>query len=184
MVIIKNIFLFIFFLFSYPLVADDISEFQIEGMSIGDSALNFYDESVIKKQKTNWYRKNDYSTSAIGNVNISYKSRDRNYLLVSIERSEFMDISKCLDIMTSEVNEIRGLFSKNVNLTGPERIKHWADKSKKSWYDQYMFEFPNNDYVFVECYNWSDKITSSEGWADHFRVRLVSYEFQRFLNSQ
>ncbi len=170
--------------FTSLLFADDISDFEIEGMSIGDSALSFFDESVIKKQKKNWYRKNDYSTSSIGNVNISYKSKDRNYVLVSIERSEFMDISKCLDIMTSEVNEIRGLFSKNVNLTGPERIKHWADKSKKSWYDQYMFEFPNNDYVFVECYNWSDKITSSEGWADHFRVRLVSYEFQRFLNSQ
>ena len=29
--------------------ADDISEFEIEGMSIGDSALDFFSESEIKK---------------------------------------------------------------------------------------------------------------------------------------
>ena len=40
--------------------ADDISEFEIEGISIGDSLLDFYSETEIKKQlsKTNSTRKN------------------------------------------------------------------------------------------------------------------------------
>ena len=32
----------ILFSFSAPSFADDISDFQIEGMSIGDSALNYF----------------------------------------------------------------------------------------------------------------------------------------------
>ena len=72
------------------------------------------------------------------------------------------------------------MFSDKVKLKGPERIKHWADKSKKSWYDQYTFNFPNKDYIIVECYNWSKNVT----WADHLRVRIVSKEFMRFLNNE
>ena len=32
-----------------PLKADDIQDFQIEGMSIGDSALDFFNENQIIK---------------------------------------------------------------------------------------------------------------------------------------
>ena len=49
-----KIILAIFVLFSSSVLADDIADFEIEGMSIGDSALNFFDESVIIKQKKNW----------------------------------------------------------------------------------------------------------------------------------
>ena len=31
--------------------ADDIKDFQIEGISIGDSLLNYYDEKEIKNMK-------------------------------------------------------------------------------------------------------------------------------------
>ena len=178
-----KIILAIFVLFSSSVLADDIRDFQIEGMSIGDSALNFFDESVIIKQKKNWYSKNDYSTSSFGDLSFSYKSSDRGYVIVSISHNTFMDISKCLDIIPSEVNEISSLFSKNVKVKGPEKIMHWADKSKDSWHYTYQFEFPNKDSVFVECYDWSNKITSSEGWEDHLRVRIVSHEFQSFINS-
>ena len=37
--------------------ADNIRDFQIEGMSIGDSLLNYYSEKEIKNQKKNFYPK-------------------------------------------------------------------------------------------------------------------------------
>ena len=164
--------------------ADDISDFQIEGMSIGDSALEYYSESNIKTNKRNWYRGKKYSTSEIGNIQVSYKTKDSKYILVSIDITETIDISKCLDKISSEVAGISDLFSNNVKLKGPKRIKHWADKSKKSWFEQYVFKFPSKDYIFVECYNWTDKITSTKGWRDNFRVRIVSKEFLNFLNNE
>ena len=164
--------------------ADDISDFQIEGMSIGDSALEYYSESKIKANKENWYRGKKYSTSQMGNVQISYKTKDSKYILVSIDISKIMDISECSNKISSEVDSISDLFSNNVKLSGPYREKHWADKSKKSWFDQYEFKFPSKDFIFVECYNWTDKITSSKGWYDNFRVRILSKEFLNFLNNE
>ena len=36
--------------------ADDIRDFEIEGMSIGDSALNFFSKKdLISNQKLQWY---------------------------------------------------------------------------------------------------------------------------------
>ena len=160
--------------------ADDISDFQIEGMNIGDSALKYYSESQIKSQKKNWYKRKKYSTSAINDIQISYKTKDSEYILVSIDKMETMDISKCSKEIPLVLDNISTLFSDKVKLKGPERIKHWADKSKKSWYDQYVFKFPKKDYIFVECYNWSKNVS----WEDHLRVRIVSKEFLSFLNKE
>ena len=40
--------------------ADDISDFEIEGMSIGDSALDFFTESEILKNRQNYYNDNEF----------------------------------------------------------------------------------------------------------------------------
>ena len=163
---------------------DDISDFQIKEMSLGDSALKYYSESKIKASKQNWYKGKKYSTSEMGGIQISYKTKDKKYILEGIDLVETMDISKCSENISSEVDAISTLFSNKVKLRGPTRVKHWADKSKKSWFDQYAFKFPNKDYIFVECYNWTDKITSTKGWKDNFRMRIVSKGFLRFLNNQ
>tara|TARA_B100000965_G_C19352128_1_gene652287 strand:- start:80 stop:619 length:540 start_codon:yes stop_codon:yes gene_type:complete len=160
--------------------ADDIKDFEIDGMSIGDSALKYYSESQIKSQKKNWYKGKKYSTSTINDIQISYKTKDSEYILASLDKVELMDISKCSKEITLVVDNISALFSDKVKLKGPERTKHWADKSKKSWYDTYTFIFPNKDYIFVECYDWSKNVS----WEDHLRVRIVSKEFLSFLNKE
>ena len=40
--------LILIFVFKAPSQADDIKDLQIEGMSIGDSALDFFPKSLIK----------------------------------------------------------------------------------------------------------------------------------------
>ena len=160
--------------------ADDIRDFQIEGMSIGDSALDYFSKSKIKANKKSWYKGKKYSTSAINDIQISYKTKDSEYILVSLDKAETMDISKCSKEITLVVDDVSGFFSDKVKLHGPERSKHWADKSKKSWYDTYSFIFPNKDYIFVECYNWSKNVS----WEDHLRVRIVSKEFLSFLSKE
>ena len=62
-----------------------------------------------------------------------------------------MDISKCSNQIESEVQAIKELFSNNVKLEGPIRSKHWADKTKKSWFDTYEFKFrfPFNLWLVV-----------------------------------
>ena len=38
--------------------ADDIRDFQIEGMSIGDSLLDYFDKSIILNNKKDYYKNN------------------------------------------------------------------------------------------------------------------------------
>ena len=55
-----KIFFSILFIFSSPIIADDISDFEIEGISIGDSLLDhFTKEEIIKNQRTNWFEDKD-----------------------------------------------------------------------------------------------------------------------------
>ena len=59
----KKLLLILVLLFSFqPLsTADDIRDFQIEGMSIGDSLLDYYSKSNIDKTKyTPWNDKKTY----------------------------------------------------------------------------------------------------------------------------
>ena len=55
-----EILFFILFLIT-PSWADDIREFEIEGMSIGDSALDFFSESEIKNNMRYMYKSKKYA---------------------------------------------------------------------------------------------------------------------------
>ena len=49
-------FIIIFFLsFNFIAQADDIKDFQIEGLSIGDSMLKYLNEKEIKASKRNYF---------------------------------------------------------------------------------------------------------------------------------
>jgi len=56
---IKRFLIIIVLIFNLPnsSIADDIQDFQIEGISIGDSALDYFSEKDIKKNTKNWYKK-------------------------------------------------------------------------------------------------------------------------------
>ena len=164
--------------------ADDIRDFEIEGMSIGESALKYFSKSELKSNKQNWYKKNNYSTSTINGINISYKTNDKKYLIEALETGEFIDIDKCLEKLPKEFNSLKDIFGTNIEITGPTRTNHWADKSNNSWYEGYYFEFPNKETISIECYNWSDEITLKEGWEDNLRFIIRTNEFNDFLLSQ
>ena len=55
--------------------ADDIWDFQIEGMSIGDSLLNYFDENILisKTAKKTRYKNKRYTYLMLNNGNNEYK---------------------------------------------------------------------------------------------------------------
>ena len=69
----------VFFSFSAPSFADDISDFQIEGMSIGDSLLDFMDKNKIDKfKKTYHYATKEY-------YQISFPAKSGVYETIGID---------------------------------------------------------------------------------------------------
>ena len=70
-----SLYLFlIFFTLLTPSQANDIRDFQIEGMSLGDSALDYFSEKEILDNKAPYYKNsnNKFSTSEFWNFRNSY----------------------------------------------------------------------------------------------------------------
>ena len=91
-----------------PSWADDIRDFQIEGMSIGDSLLDYFDESEIKKslQNTTYYPKSKKfkiilfkatNSDLYYRYDVHIKNNDKNYIIYSLKGLIKISIDKCLN---------------------------------------------------------------------------------------
>ena len=85
----------IFFSFLTPSFADDISDFEIEGMSIGNSLLDYFSENEIKYDKTkyNYPNSNTFTLWVSTNkpydmyegVQFHFKTNDPKYIIHAID---------------------------------------------------------------------------------------------------
>ena len=103
--------------------ADDIRDFEIEGMSIGDSLLDFMSKSEIKNNELQYFTtKRDYYVVAIfddlknyDQVEIYLKSNDKNYKIKTIAGMlKINSLDKCLSDKANIVKQVDNLFS-NIN---------------------------------------------------------------------
>ena len=99
-----SLYLFlILFTLQTPSLADDISDFEIEGMSLGDSLLNYFSLTEINKAKeakghyagenTYYFRSN---LSVYDRVRIY--TLDKNDKIVSITGEKFISYETCLNL--------------------------------------------------------------------------------------
>ena len=93
----------ILFSFSAPSFADDISDFQIEGISIGDSLLDHFSKKEIEKGSKENYKSNKFvgvqlslqSYELYEDIQIHYKPNE-NYIIGSVLGGIFFDnINDC-----------------------------------------------------------------------------------------
>ena len=56
--------------------------------------------------------------------------------------------------------------------------KNPMDVDKDSTKESTYFLFENGDYVKIQCYDWSEKITKEKNWIDHMRVGIAFREFR------
>ena len=91
---IKKIFFFITLILAsqHPSLADGIRDFKIEKISIGDSALNYFDEKQLEDGEQGWhnYSYKEYSTSLMPGKGIydwflvSYDNNDENFTIAAL----------------------------------------------------------------------------------------------------
>ena len=67
--------LFVLF-FSSSVIAEDISDFQIEGMSIGDSLLDYFSEEEINFFRTYEYIDKEFYSMDLLNTSLTFKIYD------------------------------------------------------------------------------------------------------------
>ena len=174
--------------FQGPSLTDEIRNFKIEGMSIGDSALDYFSENQIKNSKRNYYENDEFFPSELANlpsfkiydaVQITYKSEDKQYKLHGI--AGFIDFPKnirdCDKKMKEIIKDVSELFSEKKKKI--YKGKHVADDEGKSVVTRVTFTL-DSGYISVECTDWSKQI----GYLDNLRVSVKSNEYLTWLENK
>ena len=165
-------------------VKADIFKFKIEGMSIGDSALNFFSEKDIKKNSRDHYR--DKTFTPVQNdkypffkiydaVDFNFRTGDKGYIFQSISGVLYFDkdIRDCYDKMDTLILDIK----KKIKFTkhhSKQEFKHRSDKSGKSKFTETRFDLKNG-YIGIICYDYS--MVKSQ---DHLSVYVDTKEFNQW----
>ena len=165
--------------------ADDISEFQIEGMSIGDSLLDYMSETEINSNKRNYVDGKRYyvvayfkSLNLYDNVDIYLKRKDKNYTIRTVTGQLRVKGQKCLSKKKEIEDSITKMFP-NKKLVSYENAKHTFDKSGKSLQSQSAILLKNHndkDHIRIECTFWSDEIKNKYNFEDHLNVAAMTTE--------
>ncbi len=196
----KILFSILFIFFSSPIIGDDISDFQIEGMSIGETLLDFISESEIQKNiEINKYDDDKYYTVGLYNkdfktydgVQITLETGDKDYIIQGLDGGIFYNdnFEKCLMKKKDMVKDITLMLDKNIS-SNENVINHPADKSGDSKIHTYEFYLNNStsgnysDSILVYCTNWSIQFEKKYNWTDNLRVSLSTREFNYWYNNQ
>ena len=181
----------ILFSFSALSFADDISDFQIEGISVGDSLLDYFSKKEIKDNiNINYYANNKYTSveffelpsfEIYDSVELNYKTDDKKYIIVSVAGVLFCEknIEKCNKKQKEIGLELSNMFENAKK--DLQKSKHNADKSGKSTTSQINFWLKSGEIVSIELLDWSEKITNEKGWTDNVAVVLYTPDFAQWL---
>ena len=180
-----------------PSWADDIRDFEIEGMSVGDSLLDYLTKKEISEEKNSkyslYYKNNKFvqigyykNLKNYDSVSVIFKPNDKNYKIYSLAGKIIFEknISDCYSKKNEIVSELKDLFGSEVEIDSYER-SHSADKTGKSKNNTTTFNFKSNkDGIGVSCYDWSEEITKEKRWFDNLKVIIHSEEFINFLENE
>ena len=201
----KKIFFLIILVLSFQTLslADNIRYFPIEGMKIGDSALDYFSESQLEDNEQGWhnYSYKEYSTSLVPGKGIynwflvSYKN-DNNFIIEGLvgglEKSNY-DNKECNNKLDDVALKISELF-KNTTQEEKKFYKLTTDAARtypftgKSTVTSLSFNFLDGAKIILACYNMDKEAKENESSLtsvlqqhDSFRIDVRSSAFVNYL---
>ena len=173
----KNLSVYLFlilFTLHIPSQADDIRDFQIEGMSIGDSLLDYLSEEKILKELELGKDEYAWTDKKFGDVYIYEATETYQYLSASIKRKDkkyiiyavrglidIEDINVCLKKRNKISDDFENIF---INAKKSEKkFKSSSDPTGESLGHAIYFIFDSGDEIEVTCYEFGKTMTSPNG---------------------
>ena len=205
----KKIFLLIISILSFQTLslADNIRYFPIEGMKIGDSALDYFSETQLEDNEQGWhnYSYKEYSTSFMPGKGIynwflvSYKNDDNNFIIEAIagglEKKNY-DNKECNNKLDDVALNISTSF-KNTAQEEKKSYKIGADAARtypftgQSTVTSVSFNFLDGAKIILACYNMDKEAKENESFLtsilkqnDSFRIDARSREFVNYLKKK
>ena len=170
--------------------AEDIRDFEIEGMSIGDSLLDYLKKDEIRKNYIGKSSKKFVSSYNIINsetydgFQFHYKSLDKNFKLYAISgiiEYSNSDIQKCHKKINKIYSEIKNMFP---NAESEEEIlyDHPSDQKGDSKVFESNFVLDDGSEIKLQCTKWSKEMQSEHNWFSHLRIAVTTKEFLDWLD--
>ena len=177
-------------LLSISTKADDIRDFEIEGISIGDSLLDFYSEKEIKQNiKVNYFSRikdKTFVTAEIRNdkfknydgLQIILKRNDNTYKIYGMHGIIFYE--KNINLCYKKLSEISKDIEKNIKYDLKDVFENLDMGGKRGKYSgtTFLLKF---GIISVHCYDWSKEIEKKNRWTDNLRVNIKTDEYENFL---
>tara|TARA_B100000989_G_scaffold256686_1_gene205971 strand:+ start:243 stop:833 length:591 start_codon:yes stop_codon:yes gene_type:complete len=185
--------IFFFLILNNHIKADDIRDFEIDEMSIGDSLLKYFSKTKITNALKNviYYpgSKKMKIILLLPEINSSYEAydfhildNDPNYKIQSVKGRLKISLNECLKKKKVVVNELEKIFY-GVKKNEYENYYNYTYGNSKA----YLTDFNLNDgSVRVWCANWdkNDKTVIKNNWYDTLNVSISSKNYLYFIDNE
>ena len=172
--------------------ADDLKEFQIEGISIGDKLSSHFSESIIKKGRKYKYKNPDYVSIEFREVdlpqgflkfydNISIDINNLNIIegVSGINFYKDNNIDECKKEQFKVKSELTKLFPEKEFISNERKADY--DKTGKSTVYNEALNFYDQGVIIIQCIDWNNKKID---FVDNLNVTIRTKAFEDFLNNK
>ena len=167
--------------------ADDIREFEIEGMSIGDSALDYFKNSDFKTFYEQYYPGSDeylgveipqhlskIEYSNYDSITLNWKKNDNSMKIVAISGIKLFpnNLDGCLRERDFIASEIKGI------LDDFKEERYTMDFGDMHDSISYAIDLKIKDgSIRIWCTDWDEKSEKENDWEDDLNVSIDTKEF-------
>ena len=190
-----SLYLFlILFALQTPSWADDIRDFQIEGVSLGDSLLDYITKQEIESKKKTDYKSKKFSRTQFSlsefeiydSLQVHFKTSDKKYKIYNISGVIFFEdnIENCYKKKDEIVIELSNFFE-DVIVDDDGIQSHPGDETGESKTNTVYFDFKSGATAKVGCVKWGKNIKSkNKGLVNHLRVTINTKEYIDWLDNE
>ena len=184
--------LIIFSLLINNLRAEDITEFGLEDIKIGDSLLKHLSKSFIEKKKTSikvnkkkikGHKKiyKEKNNKLYDRVVLFFNPNDPNFTITRIIGRKYFkrNINECYNLQESIANDLeKSLENPDRFVTGMKKLAKYPNG--ESYFKEIYFYIKNDSIIRIICYDYSKKDTRSK---DRLSVIITSNEYSKWRKS-
>ena len=190
-------YVYISLMFCNVVVAEKISDFELDGISIGDSLLQYMTkEEILSHQK-----ESNEAYKTLGNqiffevykeprdknidfISFFVKSNDKNFIIQAIYATKTYenDIDQCF----ARLNKITEQYDKEFKSLKKrsEKSKILYDPSGKSYLVRSTYKFKNGDLIAIECYDFDESFQNNYGYQnpDSLNISFNKKQLYSWIN--
>ena len=170
--------------------ADVINELEIEGISIGDSLLDYMDEDNIKKAHKTYYPNpknfegfylNHINSEIYDRIGVDYENTSNLYKIHSIQGFFFYnkEIDKCLKQKKEIVSDLSEILKNSAKISNYNK-KFAGDETGKSKSYVTDFDLDDGSGARVMCIDMSEEKNLAKQ-NDYLQVVINSTEYNYYL---